>query len=65
MKKHDIYKNAEKNLVKCFEMTGLIIEMRKAVLKGKYPDLSDGELTRRVTHELVVQKEKKWNRTIS
>jgi hypothetical protein len=48
------------NLIKCFELTGLCIELRKSYLKTKYPDLSYFELEKMVFSESVKLKEAIW-----
>jgi hypothetical protein len=53
-------KKLSDNLIKCFELTSLCIELRKSYLKTKFTDLSDEELESMVFTESIKLKEKVW-----
>lgn|GEM_PF-4129057 len=54
-----------KNLEQTFALIELCQELRKAVLKKKYPNLSEKELERIFWQEIKQQKEKVWERELN
>jgi hypothetical protein len=54
-----------KNLEQTFSLIKLCQELRKAVLRKQYPNLSEKELERIFWQEIRQQKEKTWERLLN